>query len=37
MARPPSATVTLGGRVEADTVTGAMSRKAKGFSSPPVK
>jgi len=25
------------GKVEADTVTGAMSRKANGFSSPPVR
>ena len=36
-ASPPSATVTRGGKVEADTVTGAISRKANGFSNPPVR
>ena len=37
MASTPSAAVTRSGKVEAETVTGAISRKAKGFSSPPVK
>lgn len=37
MASAPSAAVILSGKVEADTVTGAMSRKANGFSRPPVR
>ncbi len=32
MASAPSAAVIPSGKVDADTVTGAMSRKAKGFS-----
>ena len=33
----PSAAVILSGKVEADTVTGAIRRKANGFSKPPVR